>query len=242
MADPSDNPPAPDSPAIQPKSNHPRADLNQRWLAEISATEKLAAVAAKDGYAPQLARRKIDGAFLTKLNADLKQARDLTGQATGKSTGKKLVTQQEAALRDELIAQLRSVQSAAKQKFSRNKTALADYYMGQNLKGMSRAALEACATAIHEHAADAGLPGIEAAELQALADALAAYIAVQTTQTGAQAGAAASRSQLDQFVATIADQRRELQFAVDGLWAAGKPENAAIRVEFKLPRDKAFKG
>ena len=39
-----------------------------------------------------------------------------------------------------------------------------------------------------------------------------------------------------------ADQRRELQFAVDGLWPAGKPENAAIRVEFKLPPDKAFKG
>ena len=39
-----------------------------------------------------------------------------------------------------------------------------------------------------------------------------------------------------------ADQRRELPFAVDGLWPAGKPENAAIRVEFKLPPDRAFKG
>jgi hypothetical protein len=29
---------------------------------------------------------------------------------------------------------------------------------------------------------------------------------------------------------------------VDGLWPAAKPENVAIRMEFKLPPDKAFKG
>jgi len=40
----------------------------------------------------------------------------------------------------------------------------------------------------------------------------------------------------------IADQRRELQSAADGLWAAGKQENVAIRREFGLPADKAFKG
>lgn len=37
-------------------------------------------------------------------------------------------------------------------------------------------------------------------------------------------------------------QHRELQFAVDGLWPAGKNENAGIRREFGLPADKAFKG
>ena len=45
-----------------------------------------------------------------------------------------------------------------------------------------------------------------------------------------------------QRVKASADQRRELQFAVDGLWPAGKPENVATWREFALPVDKAFKG
>ena len=142
-----------------------------------------------------------------------------------------------------LVAQIQSIRAAAKQKyFTKNKPALADYYFAKNIKGMSRPDLEACATNIAAKAKDAALPGIEAAELQALDDALEAYKGVETDQSGAQSGATAARKALEALVKEIADQRRELQFAVDGLWPAGKPENAALRVEFKLPADKAFKG
>ena len=86
------------------------------------------------------------------------------------------------------------------------------------------------------------MPGIEAAELHALDDALAAYKGVETDQSGEQSGATAARKALEALVKEIADQRRELQFAVDGLWPAGKSENAAIRVEFQLSADRVFKG
>lgn len=235
--------PATPPPEPTKKSAGQRGEINAHWLDEISTTEKLAIVAAKDAYKTKLAKRKIDAAWLTKLTADLAQARTLTGQATGKTTGKKVITQTEKDLRDALLEQIQSVQAAAKQKyFTKNKPALADYYFAKNLKGLSRPDLEACATNIAAKAKDAALPGIEAAELQALDNALAAYKGVETDQSGAQSGATAARTALEALVKEIADQRRELQFAVDGLWPAGKPENAAIRVEFKLPADRVFKG
>jgi len=243
MSDPTPSPPAPTpSPEPPKKSATERREINQAWLDEISGTEKLAVVAAKDDYKAKLAKRKIDAPWLTKLNADLKKARDLTGQATGKTTGKKVVTKEEQGLRDALIEQIQSVQAAAKQKyFAKNKRALADYYYAKNLPGMSRSDLEACATNIKAKAKDAALPGIEADELQALDGALQAYKGVETEQSGEQSGATGARRQLEQLVKDIADQRRELQFAVDGLWPAGKQENVAIRREFGLPADKAFK-
>jgi len=244
MADPNPTPPAP-TPTPEPpkKSAGPRSEVNVKWLDEISGTEKLVVVAAKDAYKAKFAKRKIDAAFLTKLTADLDRARTLTGQATGKTTGKKVVTRTEQDLRDALIEQIQSIQAAAKQKyFTKNKPALADYYYAKNLAGLSRPDLEACATSIKAKATDAALPGIEAAELQAFDDALEAYKDVETDQSGAQSGATGARKALEQLVKAIADQRRELQFAVDGLWPAAKPENVAIRREFGMPADKAFKG
>ncbi|MEK7676060.1 MAG: hypothetical protein AAB676_09535 [Verrucomicrobiota bacterium] len=107
---------------------------------------------------------------------------------------------------------------------------------------MSRSALEDCGTNMLARATDAGLPGIEAAELKALEDALKAYQGVETEQSGEQSGATTTRKALEKLVKDIADQRRQIQFAADGLWPAGKKENAGIRAEFKLSPDKAFKG
>lgn len=69
-----------------------------------------------------------------------------------------------------------------------------------------------------------------------------AYKGVETDRSGEQSGATAGRKALEQLVKEMADQRRELQFVVDGLWPAGKEENVAIRREFGIPADKAFKG
>ena len=55
-------------------------------------------------------------------------------------------------------------------------------------------------------------------------------------------GLTTTREHLEQLVTAIADQRRKLQFATDGLWPRGKLETIARRREFGLPPDKAFKG
>jgi hypothetical protein len=76
----------------------------------------------------------------------------------------------------------------------------------------------------------------------ALTDDHAAFNGVETDQSGEQSGATITRKQLEQLVKAIAAHRRELQFTADGLWPAGKKENASIRRELSLAADKAFKG
>ena len=244
MTDQNTTPPAP-TPTPEPKKKSAviRGEINALWLAEISGTEKLAFIAAKDAYKTKLAKCKVDAAWITKLTANLARARILAGQATGKTNGKKVASKTEKDLKLALVEQIHSFQAAAKQKyFAKNKPALADYYFSHNIMSLSRSDLEACASSIAAKAKEADLPGIETAELQALSDALAAYQAAETDQTTEQSDATAARRALEALVKEIADQRRELQFAVDGLWPAGKPENAAIRVEFQLSADRAFKG
>jgi hypothetical protein len=237
------NPPAPTPPEPPKKSARPRSEVNQAWLDEISHTAKLAPKVLKARYAPLFAKRRIDEAFVTKLRADLKRARGLVSLATGKSTGKKVITQEEKGLRDALIGQIHSIQAAAKQEyFTTNKAALADYYFAKNLQGLSRSKLETAATSIRDKAAAANLPGISEEELNALDDALSDYLGIETEQSDEQSDATQARQDLEALVDEIAAQRLKIQFAVDGLWPAGKKENVAIRREFGLPGDKAFKG
>ena len=214
MPDPNSPPtlPTPTSPPEAPKKpTGERREINQGWLDAISGTEKLAVDAANTDYAAKLAKRKIDTPWLAKLNADLERARALTGHATGKTTGKKLVMKEEQVRRAALIAQIQSVQSAAKQRFfAKNKPALADYYYGKNVQGMSRADFEACAKNILDKAKVADLPGIGAEELQAFDDALEAYKDVETDQSSEQSAATTARKTLEKLVKEIADQRREL--------------------------------
>ena len=173
MAEVNPTPPAPTPPEPAKKTKRERSEINQDWLDEISFTAKLAPKVLKVRYAPTFAKRKIDEPFATQLKADLKRARGLVAVATGKTTAKKKVTQEEKDLRDALILQIQSIQSAAKQEyFTDNKAALDDYYYGDNLKGMSRSSLETAASNVRDKAAAANLPGIGEEELNALDDAL----------------------------------------------------------------------
>jgi len=244
MADVNPNPtPAPPTPEPPKKPAQPRGDINRDWLDEISRTTKLAPKVLKVRYAPLFAKRKLDEAFVTKLKADLKRARGLVSLATGKTTSKEVVTEEEKKLRKALILQIQSVQAAAKQEyFTSNKAALADYYYGKNLPALSRSKLETAATSIRDKAAAANLPGIGEEELNALDDAVSDYQGIETEQSDEQSDATQARKDLEQLIGEIAAQRLKIQFAVDGLWPAGQKANAAVRREFGLPADKAFKG
>lgn len=105
----------------------------------------------------------------------------------------------------------------------------------------SRKLLDQAAVSFLENLKTDTLPGIDADSVAGIEAALTAYRAVQADQTGAQSGATTGRSALETAVAALARRRREIQFAADAAWPAGKPGNAAIRREFGLPPDKALK-
>ena len=78
-------------------------------------------------------------------------------------------------------------------------------------------------------------------DLVAFQKALAAYAAVQTTQSGDQSVATTVRAHYGDRVKEISALRRQIQSAVDGLWPASLKGNAGIRIEFKLRPDRASK-
>ncbi len=243
MPDPTPTPPPP-TPAPTPRS---RGDINQAWLDELTNAGEIAAAAQKSDYKTKLADGDIDQAKVTALTNAITAARKLAAQAVQGTTGKHNVTGDETGLQDDLINQIQTVQKRARQKYDATDPGkLADYAVGQKFYS-SRSLLEQAAANIllklngtDKTPADK-LPGIDAAKIAALAQALADYKNVQGDQTGAQSGATTARKQLEAAIGDIIGRRREIQFAADAEWPHTDPANAGIRAEFQLPPDRVMK-
>lgn len=224
-----------------------RGDINQVWLDELTNAEGIAAAAQKGSYAALLAAGDIDAAKVTALSDAIKAARKLAGQAVQSTTGKQGMTGAESELMEALINQIQLVQKRAKQKYDASDPGkLADYAVGQKFYS-SRAILEQTAANIllklkgtTGQPADA-LPGIDAAKIAALQQAVDDYQNVQTNQSGAQSTATTARKNLETAIADIVAKRREIQFAADAEWPHTNPANAGVRTEFQLPPDRVMK-
>jgi len=229
------------TPAGPAKTKRTRGPINQALVDELTLASQLATTAEKPEYATPLADEGIDAAFLTTLRATIAEADALVGGATGKSAGKKAVTRQEEALKDALLAELAKIQTRAKRKYQRaGNPSRGKYFIGERI-GSNRALLERATRAILETLKTDELPGLKPADVTALTAALDAYVGIQSEQSGGQSGATTDRALLEARVKAVADQRRELQYAADLLWPAGKKANAGIRTEFGLPSNKALK-
>jgi hypothetical protein len=239
MPEPATPAPAPVPPA---KAKAARSPISKELLAELQLATAVAAAAVKADYATQLAKRDIAADYVAELQADIAAAQTLAGQTVGKTAAKQGVTSTEAELKDTLVERLQEVQKAAKQKSVRtgDKTLPKKYGIGSKFSS-SRALLEQTADSFLENLKTDTLPGIDAAAVTAIKDALADYRQVQAEQTGAKSGATTGRAGLEAAVAAIARRRREIQLAADAAWPASKKANAGIRGEFGLPPDKALK-
>lgn len=237
-----DSPSTPPAPAPTEKTTLNRSPLNQAQLEAISKAESLCGVARKTEYAPKLATREIDDAFLDQLVADIMSARAGAGTAVGGTAAKEGATQNEDDAEAALVIALQEVQAAAKQKFSRTTPAkLKDYFIGERLNA-SRAKLEQYAGAIIAKAGADALPGITPAKITALQALLKNYKDTDAAQAGAQADATGARATLKAQVQSITDRRIQIQYAADAEWPYTNPENAGIRREFGLSPSQPFNG
>ena len=235
MPDPTPTPP----PAPAPKDK--RSTLNKDWINSLNNAGQVVAAAQKAEYAPLLTTGGITAAKLTALATDITAAQALAGDAVQMTTSKQGVTGNEAGLMKILVELIKEVQQRARQKYAAdNPIALKDYAVGGKWHD-SRAILEQTALNILSKLAKDTLPGVDAAKVTALKDALSNYKNVQTDQVGGQADATTARATLEAAVKSIIARRREIQFAADAQWPASNPANAGIRREFRLSPDKAMK-
>ena len=238
MPDPAPTPPPPAPAPGKPKRT--RSGINQADAAELTLAGELAATAAKPAYAAKLADEGIDAPFLTNLGDKIAEAQSLLASAGGKKADRKSTTLREEELKADLLELIGVVQSRAKRKYKTGDPQRAKYLIGQPVES-SRAMLESGTRTILENLDEDDLPGMKPADVAALRDALTAYCGVQTDQSGDQSAASSARGNLSAKVKEVADLRREIQYAADAAWPAGKKANAPIRAEFQIPPDKAMK-
>lgn len=235
--------PAPANPATSAKPRTPRGDIDQKHVVELEFAEFILRSAVKPTYATALATGGIDAAFLELWQTRISGARDIASEATQKTTSRVSVTGEEQKRQTALVELLKRVQARAKQKHAdNNRAALRDYYIGDPQPlDVNRPRLEQSAESILKKLETDALPGITAATLTQIADALTSYKQVQSEQSSQQAGATEARQKLAEEIGAIAAARRKIQFAADAEWPHTRPVNAAIRREFRLPQDKSLK-
>jgi len=233
------------TPAAQPQPKKSRATpgvTNRRQEEALDRAGLVIAAARKADYATALAGRDINAEFVNQLDADLAACKARIGKAVDLTNDIRAATQAESQAQSDLVAAIKEIQTAAKQKYGRaGRQQVKDYLVGERLDA-SRAALVQMADSIAEKLKSDTLPGITAAKVEGLKSLRDAYVAANAAQADAQSKATAERDAIEAAVQNIADRRVQIQFAAEAQWPSDAKANAPIRREFQIPTDRPFSG
>lgn len=216
---------------------------NKEALDEFDTAERVARAAKDPKYTQVLADRDLPAGAAAALEALVTAARGFSAGAVKVSAEAEGSTRTESAERTALVAALRGVQAAARQKHAQSAPEkLKTFGIGTRLGTIGFARLTGIADAVLDTLTGDTLPGIKAAQQQELKDALAAYRSADANQGTAQSTATALRTQRDATLKEIKAARQTIQFAAEGAWPYSNSNNAAAREAFQLPLGKPFTG
>ena len=251
MPDPASNTPStPVTPVAPAPKTQPRGYFNQAQVADIQLAEDIIAAAADPENAPPLATRDITAEYLTGLGTAIAAARtkmSATGQA---NSGHQPATLNAEDAERGLIARLRNIQAAAKQKHQMLAEDDDDatnfptdgYLIGARLNPNRGLLLQNAETLRAKATADA-LPGYKTPEaLARIATDIQAYKDATASQSERDEAAEQDRIQRDALVKKINARRTATQHAADALWPYTEEASRPIRKRFKLPLDRPFNG
>ncbi len=241
-----DNTTPPPASTATPKRT--RNAINKEFLNELDRSRKVAAAAQQPEHLGKLSEVELDDTVAAQAILLADQIETTLGQLTGKRATKKQMTADEKAARDNLIALLQPIQTAAKRKYKGATSDLRDaYYIGHPLPSEDLDTVIAAARAIRDRLkpgpnnappADT-LPGVNpATHVQNLSDAVADYDARNTAQGTSQRAAARSLEDIQADLVRLADLRRDIQLAADQAWPWRTAGVKTIRKAFLLPEDR----
>lgn len=224
-------------PPPAPKRRSPM-ELNRAQAAEMEKAGIICVAAQKTAYATKLATHGITAEFVTDIVDDIAAARARSTAAVQSTDSKVSATSAQNTCARKLLRGLRVVQTAARQKYRFTDPArLGDYYVGQRVNE-SRAVLDQTSQSIISKATTDALPGISPAFLTALETDRLEWKNCTAQQISQQSTAKTQRAERNGEVDSIQQRRIELQFAADAAWPWSNPDNAGVRGEFKLPRNR----
>ncbi len=228
------------APVTEPKRKLVRGQLNKAHLRKLTKAEGVAQAAKKSDYSTHLATREITPEYVSDFSDDTDAARIKAAEAVQFSTASKTATADEFKAAHILLASLKEVQKAAKQKYARtNRIVLADYFVGKKLNGNRANLLQTSQTILNKAGIDT-LPGITNAKVIELKDLRAAWITSNNIQKTNVSAAQSARAELKTMLKSIEDRKVAIQLAADAEWPHADESNAAVRREFGLSPRKPF--
>jgi hypothetical protein len=241
MADPTPTP----TPA--PKAKRQRSTINRKHLNEIANSRAVAAAATDTANAATLAGVEFDAT----LPAQITTLADATEKAIGKLSGtratKTELTAEEKTARAALITVIAPIQTAARRKFTGDQEQMRHaYFINEGLADDTLGEVQTAAIAIRDRLTGTPpqdvLPGVKAAQITALSNAVTQY-AADVTAPGDQKNE--NSKALEAIVAnigTLAGLRHQVQLAAEQAFPYRTPGVASIRKTFLLPPDKPMRG
>ncbi len=242
--------PAPETLAAPPAANVPVPEpaakrrspstLNVAQERALAKAGQIGTAAAKPTYVGILVYRLIPPAFVTTLMADIKLTVDKSRTALSCDAGRHGATRTEAAAGEALVGTLRTIQSAARQKFLPNEPArLEPYGVGQRIDE-SRPVLESFSEIIIDKASEERPPGINTDFIINAEAERTAYVNANAVQTTEAAAAKQARAERNAMVESITQRRMTIQRAIDAAFPPGQVASAGPRKEFQLPANRPF--
>ena len=243
MADPTPTP----TPTPAPKAKRQRSTINRKHLNEIANSRAVAKAAADPANAAALAVVEFDAT----LPAQITTLADATEASIGKLTGTRAVktemTAQETAARDALIAVIAPIQAAARRKFTGDLEQMRHaYFIGEGLPEDTLGEVQTAAVAIRDRLVGTPpqdvLPGIKAAQITALSNAVTQYATNVTAPGDQQNENAGALETIVSNIGKLAGLRHQVQLAAEQAFPWRTPGVASIRKSFQLPTDRPMRG
>ena len=235
------------TPTPAPKAQRQRSTVNRNHLAEIANSRAVAKAAADPANAAALAIVEFDAT----LPAQITTLADATEASIGKLTGTRAVktemTAQETAACDALIAVIAPIQTAARRKFTGDQEQMRHaYFIGEGLADDTLGEVQTAAIAIRDRLVGTPpqdvLPGIKAAQITALSNAVTQY-ATNITAPGDQKNEnAAALETIIANIGKLAGLRHQVQLAAEQAFPWRNPGVASIRKSFQLPTGRPMRG
>ena len=228
---------------VEKKKRRSRDTLSVSQAAELEEADAVRRAAEKSAYAKVLTEHEIDATLVDRLKEKITGCRSTSADAAQSTTGRITATKDNTSTRSKMLLSVRSIQSAARQKYAdTNPEVLKDYAVGVKLTNVSHATLSAHVAAILEKLTTDKLPGVTSEKIALLSERRDAWLESKGEQTGSQADATTRRSQRDELLSEARKLKRTIQFAAESAWPFGTDGVKGIREEFRLPSNRPYTG
>jgi hypothetical protein len=216
------------------------AALTRAEQKEVTLTQALCAAGLLPEFAAGLLKNKVTAAFLTALQTDADTVQRTGQEAVNSTHAKEGCTAGEAEAKAQLMADLRTIQSAARAEFGDTQPErVKNYHVGNDIDE-SRETLEAASQSIINQANNDRPGEVNTDFIIRTNNDRTMYVSTNAQQIADLGTAKQKRRDRQEMIAAIRERRKKIQRAADAAWSHTSPDTAKQRTVFRLPAGRPY--